>query len=174
MDAKTFFTTSGGRAALASADGYGGLVMKNSYTYSKGVKSMFVFVAVVCALLVVTLPIAVYILIKRSSAKLEFDDTGFRVSGLGLSSRWDFQEIARLGTLCVEIVGGGPLVRLNGGSVAVNLVAKTKSGKTLKFMLSRFEDWKEILERVERQTGLPLETVVPGIVGPAWPKVPGG
>lgn len=142
-----------------------------TYTYSSSVQKTFVFAAVVLGLLVVTLPLAVYFLVKSRSAKLVLDDGGLTVSGLGGTARWDFADIERLGTLTVEVVGGGPLAQLNGGPVAVNLVARTKSGKTHKFMLSRFERWEEILDRVQQATGLPVEAVSPGLVsGVAWPQ----
>lgn len=143
--------------------------MSGTYAYSPGVKSTFTFASVLLAVLVVTLPIAVWFFVRSRGAKLVRDEHGFTVSGMGLTQRWDFAEIERLGTLTVEIVGGGPLVKLNGGATAVNLVGRTKDGKTRKFMLSRFERWEEILDHVQQATGLPVEPVRPGVIGPAWP-----
>ncbi len=143
--------------------------MTTTYTFSPSVKKMFTIASVLMALLGVTLPLAVYFFVMSRSAKLVRDAEGFTVSGLGLSSRWNFRDIARLGTLTVDVIGGGPLTELNGGARAVNLVGRTKGGKTLKFMLSRFERWEEILEDIQRETQLPLESVRPGVVGVAWP-----
>ncbi len=144
--------------------------MIGTYSYSKSVTTMFVVAAVLCVLLVITIPVAIFFFIKSRSAALVLDDRGFTVSGLGSTRRWNFDELERLGTLTAHVIGGGPFVNLNGGATAVNLVARTKAGENLKFMLSRFERWEEILRHVEHATGLPVEAVNSGLRGPAWPK----
>ena len=144
--------------------------MQNAYTYTDKVKGFFLFSSILMFLFVVTIPVGIYLLLKSRSASLVFDEGGFTASGLGLTSRWNYEELARIGTLKVEVQGGGPLVALNGGAVAVNLVGKTKAGKTMKFMLSRFEDWSNCLDRIQQESGLELEHVRQGAMGPAWPK----
>jgi hypothetical protein len=143
----------------------------NCYTFSAPVRRIFVFASVLFAVLIITLPVAIYFFVKSRKARIDFDRRGFTVRALGPGSqRWDYDNLARLGTLSIHVVGGGPLVKLNGGAVAVNLIAKNHAGKTRKFMLSRFDRWQEILERASRESGLPIETVSQGAMGPAWPK----
>ena len=83
-------------------------------------------------------------------------------------------EIERLGLLEVRMVGGGlggALARqMNGGDVAVNLMAITRAGKKLKFVLSRYEKHEELMTRVVVATGLTPETLSMGLMGPKWPE----
>lgn len=145
--------------------------MNQTYRFAKPVSTMMTVAAVCFCLLVVTIPVGVYFAVRARKARLQFDDTGFTVVGLGRTTRWEFAELDRIGTLTVEVIGGGPLANINGGAHAVNLFAKTKGGKTLRFMLSRFEAWEEILGRVQAGTNLPIETLRRGVVwGPNWPK----
>ncbi len=143
--------------------------MGTSYRFAPQVRTVFAVTSVLCAILVVTLPIAIWWMLSSRTARLVFDATGMTVRGMGGTQRWEFGELERLGILAIEIRGGGPLVAVNGGATAMNLVGITRSGKTLKFMLSRFERWEEILAHVERSTKLPIESVRRGLVGVAWP-----
>lgn len=143
---------------------------QDEYRFSRGVRGALLFAAIVMLVLVVTLPLGIYFLIRRSRARLRFDEGGFTVTGLGLAQRWSYGELDRIGVLSIELAGGGPLVALNGGSVAVNLCALTRRGKKLKFMLSRFEAHEQILERIVSAAGLPLENVSMGAMGPSWPE----
>lgn len=146
--------------------------MTNSYSFAPQVKSAIVIFAVLLCVLVVTIPGAVYLLVKRSSARLEVSDEGLEVSGLGGRQRWKFAELERIGLLSIQVTGGGTGAglghKINGGSPAVNLCARTKKGKTRKFMISRFENYEEILGRIEQASGLRLERVGMGAFGPKW------
>lgn len=147
--------------------------MSNSYSFAPQVKSAIVIFAVLLCVLVVTIPGAIYLLVKRSSAKLELSDDGLEVSGLGGRQRWKFDDLERIGLLSIHVTGGGASAglghRINGGSPAVNLCGRTKKGKTRKFMISRFENYEEILAEIERTSGLRLEQVGMGAFGPKWP-----
>ncbi|MFT5430814.1 MAG: hypothetical protein ACI9OJ_001492, partial [Myxococcota bacterium] len=58
---------------------------------------------------------------------------------------------------------GCPRAKAQRGKTPVNLLAKT-----LKFMVSRFENHAEISNRVTSATALILETVSRGALGPKW------
>ena len=146
--------------------------MTNSYSFAPQVKSAIVIFAVILCVLVVTIPGAIYLLIKRGSARLELSDDGFEVSGLGGRQRWKFDDLERIGLLSIQITGGGAGAglghKINGGSPAVNLCGRTKKGKTRKFMISRFEHYEQILAQIEQVSGLRLESVSMGAFGPKW------
>jgi len=66
---------------------------------------------------------------------------------------------------------GGALVRRRaGGDKAVFLVVKTLSGKTRKFMVSSYADYKEILGEVSKRMRRPYEMIAVGTWGMEWPK----
>lgn len=143
---------------------------RNHYGFSRSVRGALLFSAIVMMLLVLTIPVGIYFLLRRRSAKLSFHKGGFTVQGLGSTQRWQYAELERIGLLSVEINGAGPLVALNGGRVAHNFCARTRAGKKLKFVISRFASYEEVLQRVEQESGLPLESVGMGAFGPSWPE----
>jgi len=151
------------------------MAQTNEYRFTDQVRSGCTIFAVLLGVLVLTIPVSIYFILKRNSGRLTIDDRGLDVAGLGLTqARWNFDDIERLGLYSVTLggggIGGGIARKMSGGRTAVNLLAKTRSGKTLKFMASRFERSQEIIDRVAAATGKPLETVSQGMTGLKWPK----
>lgn len=149
--------------------------MRSEYPFSKGVKSGCKIMAILLAVLVITIPVSIWFWIKAKNGKLVFDDGGITVHGLGLStSRWQWTDIERIGTLERRLpsagIGGAIAAKMSGGKVALNLCAIDVKGKTRFFMVSRFEDYQEIVERITKESGKSLETVTQGLGGPKFPK----
>lgn len=148
------------------------------YPFRESVRKASTVFSILVGVLVVGLPLMVYLLYKRSKAKVIVDDNGLTVFGFSPGAdRWEFAEIERIGLLTVRIVAGGlggALARaMNGGDDAINLVARTRRGKTLKFVLSRYDKHEEILTRAVTGTRLTPETLSIGLWGPKWPERPG-
>ncbi len=145
----------------------------DSYSYTKNWAATYTVTIVLCVLLVITIPIAIFLWIRTRSAKVAFDGGGFTVSGVGPTRRWDFEALQRLGTMTVHVMNNPLFARINGGSAVIHMIARTKEGKNLKCILSRFERPDEILERVQRASGLPIESIKAGFTGPVWPEQAG-
>lgn len=145
-------------------------ITNDSYSYTKSWATTYTVAMVLCVALVITIPIAIFLFVKTRSAKIAFDGSGFTVSGIGPTRRWEFGALQRVGTMTVHVVGNPIFALINGGSTATHLLARTKEGKKLSCILSRFERSGEILERVQQATGLPLEPIKAGFTGPVWPE----
>ena len=133
--------------------------------------------AFLLGILIITIPFSIWFLTKARNGKLVFDEGGITVFGLGLSkSQWLWADIERIGTLERRLpsagIGGVIAAKMSGGNVALNVCAAKKSGKTRFFMVSRYQDYQEIVERITKASGLPLETVTQGLGGPKFPTAP--
>jgi hypothetical protein len=150
-----------------------GVFMVEEYEFGKTVKLGCRILAVLLCLLLMTLPIGIWIWIKAGKARLRFRQGGFSVNGLGFGEeQWDFSQLARIGLLRVPLpnrgLGGVIAKMMSGGEIAVNLCAIGKDGRQRRFMLSRYAGTDEILQRITASSGLPLETVAQGLMGPKW------
>ncbi|MCA9521070.1 MAG: hypothetical protein KC609_08860 [Myxococcales bacterium] len=151
------------------------MAQQDEYPFKASVRKAAVIFGVLLLVLVLPIPMAIYFFVKRGKGRVVVGENGLEVHGFGLwPGRWTFAEIERLGLLEVRMVGGGlggALARqMNGGDVAVNLMAITRAGKKLKFVLSRYEKHEELMTRVVVATGLTPETLSMGLMGPKWPE----
>ncbi len=149
--------------------------MRTEYPFAKGVKSGCKIMAILLALLIITIPFAIWFWLKAKNGKLVFGEGGITIFGLGLSkSEWRWAEIERIGTLERRLpsagIGGAIAAKMSGGKVALNLCTVQKNGKKRFFMVSRYENYQEIVERIANDSGLTLETVTQGLGGPKFPK----
>ncbi|MFN3200945.1 MAG: hypothetical protein ACE366_21270 [Bradymonadia bacterium] len=142
--------------------------MQNAYSFKKGVTKWATALGIMLLILVITIPVGIFFLVKRSG-RLEIDAKGMTIRGFGLTaSRWDFNDLARIGLLEIQV--DAPFGQaINGGHVARNLCAVTKGGKKLKFMVSRFEETDAIIAAVISNTELSLERLSMGMNGAKWP-----
>lgn len=134
-------------------------------------KGAFLFVAVLLFILVLTAPLAIYILVRRGSAKIVL--TGDRLVATSLGTRQIiFAEVERLGELRVPIVAkgiGGYFARRKvGGNEGINLVVKTRAGKNVVVTVSMYEDYPAVFDAVRALTGREVESVKMGLTGPKW------
>ena len=147
--------------------------MGKEYAFEKNVRLGCRIMGVLLGLLLVTLPFGIWFWIKGGSGRLQFTDGGFRVNGLGLTAtEWNFSDIQRIGLLRVRVGGrglGGVLGRMiSGGDEAVNVCCIDKNGKQKRFLVSRYEGAEEIVQQIAAGSGLTLETVSQGLMGPKW------
>ena len=138
----------------------------------KGAKSAMTITGVLVCLLIITLPIGIWLIIRGRAGRVVLDDSGLHVRMLfSVRVRWD--EISRIGLLINPVPGlgiGNILARKKvGGAEAVNLCLKTKAGRTRHFIVSMYENWQEIVSHVEDHIGNECETLSQGLGGPKWP-----
>jgi len=139
------------------------------YRFHDGARSSLAVVAVLCFVLIVAAPVAVWVLVRRSLGKVRITPLGVVATGLGGTVTFRFDEIARLGLVEVPIVArgiGGALVRRRvGGDKAVHLVVKTRTGETVKFIVSSYENYQDIIAQVGARAEKPYEPVAVGLFG---------
>ena len=148
------------------------------YPLTKGAKSAMVFVAVLLILLVVTIPITVFIFWRLSKAKVVITPDGLTATNVFSSTRFDFADVARLGTFSVAVAKGGGVAgamarEKTGGDEALHLIVQTKDGKNHSFMVSSYENSQDILDQVEQRLNKPYENVTAGAAGAfnaKWPS----
>ena len=156
------------------------------YPYSKGRRGVLMLAAVLCILLVVPIPFAIWVLWRRSLGLVRVSDSDLFVRSLAGSFTLPWSEVERLGLLKVAVngaagAGAGGLVGAMvmrevakasaGGSYAFSLWMKVRGGKQRNLLLSNYEQWDQILAETEKRTGRSLEELKTGLLfGPRWPK----
>ena len=148
------------------------------FPLTKGAKSAMVFVAVLLILLVVTIPITIFIFWRLSKAKVVITPEGLTATNVFSSTRFDFADVARLGTFSVAVAKGGGVAgamarEKTGGDEALHLIVQTKDGKNHSFMVSSYENSQDILDQVEQRLNKPYENVTAGAAGAfnaKWPS----
>lgn len=139
------------------------------YRFHDGARSSLAVVAVLCFVLIAAAPVAIWVLIRRGRGKVRITPLGVEAIGLGGTTAFRFDEVAHLGLAEVPIVArgiGGALVRRRvGGDKAIHLVVKTRAGKTLKFIVSSYENYRDIIANVGARCQKPYEPVTVGLFG---------
>lgn len=142
------------------------------YRFHEGARSSLTIVAVLCFVLVAAAPIGIWLLLRVSKGKVMISPADVVARGLGTTA-FRFDEIARLGVQEVPIVArgmGGALVRRRvGGDKALHLVVKTTAGKTRRFIVSSYENHRDIIAKVSEGTRKPCEKLETGPLGAKWP-----
>ncbi|MBX7101675.1 MAG: hypothetical protein K1X89_28430 [Myxococcaceae bacterium] len=145
------------------------------YPLHKGAKVALNIVGGLLILLCVTIPVSIFVFIRVATAKVTLRRSGLDAT-LFVTTSIEFDDVARLGLLRVPVVAGGLggyLARQKvGGSEAVNLVVQTKAGKDKKFIVSQFENWQELVEKVKQSVSVPCEDIKMGMLSWKWPEKP--
>ncbi len=149
------------------------------YRMHKPARVSLYIAGVLCMLLVVTIPIGIWIIVRAAGAKVLVSPREVRAKAL-LGTTIQLADVTRVGRLLVKIqaagggIGGGIGKALAqqkvGGTHATNLCVMTKGGKTIKFVASQFENHEQMAEQISKLTGKPIETVEMGFFSPKWPK----
>src|ERR1041385_1329092 len=154
--------------ARVQANGGGPL----EYRFHEGARSSLTIAAVLCFVLVVAAPVGIWALIRMANGKVRISKSGLVARGLGSTTSFEFDDVARLGLLEVPIVArglGGALVRRRvGGDKAIHLVVKTRSGRPRQFIVSSYENYHEILSLVSARTRKPYEAIRADLFGIEW------
>ena len=125
----------------------------------------------------VTIPGAIWILVRRGGGKVIVADDAVKAIALGGARTIRYGEVTRLGLGKIRIVAaglGGYLAKQRmGGNEATHIVAKLANGTQQSFVVSQYEDWEEIVRLVSAKVGKPYEEMSSGVWGLKWPKLPG-
>lgn len=140
----------------------------------KGARTSLYVVAALLVLLCVTIPFALYIVVRVRSAKVRVTSAGLEARGL-LTTSVPFDEVERAGVLRVPLVARGlgavlARMKLDNMDEGVNLVFRLRGGKDLKVLVNQFENHRDLVERVRASVRVPLEDVKMGVFGWKWPE----
>lgn len=145
------------------------------YPFHKGARTSLYVAAALCILLVCAAPIGFYFIWRIGKGKVTIDGQKIRADGL-MSDEIQWSEVDRLGLLHIPMVArgvGGMLARmkLNNMDTGINLVARLKSGKDVKFLLNQYENHDQIIEKVKQACpSVPMETIPMGVFSWKWPE----
>ncbi len=137
-----------------------------------GARGAYMVLGVLLCLLIVGIPFAIWAFIARSRGRV--DVRGMEVVSVGFfTRRLDLSRARRLGVLHVPVyargIGGAIARRKVGGDQAVHLCTMDEQGRKANMLVSMYERFPEIIQYGQRVTGLPLEDVQVGALGPKWP-----
>jgi hypothetical protein len=145
------------------------------FPFHKGARTALYVAGGLCIILICAAPIGLYFIWRTMKGKVIIDRERIRAEGL-MTDEIVFADVERLGLLNVPMVArgiGGMLARmkLDNMDYGVNLVAKLKSGKNVKFVLNQYEKHGEIIERVKQACpNVPMETIAMGLLTWKWPE----
>ncbi|MBT8493387.1 MAG: PH domain-containing protein [Deltaproteobacteria bacterium] len=142
------------------------------YPMSSGAKMAYTVVGVLLCILILTIPVGIYFIIRARGGRVEVTGEGITARGIGTTTI-GWADTTRLGVLEVRVVArgiGGWLARKKtGGPTAYHLCACDRSGKTRYFMASSYDGWQNLIQQAAATRQLPLETMSMGWKGPKWP-----
>ena len=142
------------------------------YPLIKGARSALNIVGVLCVLLIIGIPVAIWVFVRVAGAKVVLSAQGVLAKGLG-STQFAYNEVARLGVCRVPITAkglGGVLARKRvGGNEAIRLVIKNSQGKQKSFIVSSYDKCDEIMAKISERVGKPFENMETGAFGVKWP-----
>ena len=152
--------------------------MAKEFRLTPGARTAMIVVGVLCCLLVFALPVGLWVFYRLSKAKVTLTSEGLSAVNIFSSTRFDYADVARLGTFQVAVAKGGGVAgalarEKSGGDAATHLIVQTKDGKNRSFMVSGYENAQEILDEVEQRLERPYEEVTPGAAGAfnaRWPS----
>jgi hypothetical protein len=148
----------------------GGHVM--TYPLHAGARGAYMFVGVLLCILIIGIPFAIWAFIARSRGRMEVQGLEVRSYGF-FTRRLDLSRARRLGVLEVPVhargIGGAIARRKVGGDRAVHLCTMDEQGRKANILVSMYERFPEVIQLAQRMTGLPLEEVKVGALGPKWP-----
>ena len=137
-----------------------------------GARGAYMVLGVLLCILIVGIPFAIWAFIARSRGRV--DVRGMEIVSVGFfTRRLDLSRARRLGVLHVPVyargIGGAIARRKVGGDQAVHLCTMDEQGRKANMLVSMYERFPEIIQYGQRATGLPLEEVQVGALGPKWP-----
>lgn len=137
-----------------------------------GAKTAYYVAGGLLCLLIITLPVGLWIIIRAAKARVELRQDGLVQYGL-TTVRMPFAEMARIGVLEIPIVArgiGGALARKKcGGDRGINFCMMNARGKTKKFVASMYENYGDFMNRTSQARQLPLEKMTMGTFKLEWP-----
>ena len=143
-----------------------------TYPLHAGARGAYMVVGVLLFILIIGIPFAIWAFIARSRGRMEVRGLDIRSFGF-FTRQLDLSRARRLGVLEVPIyargIGGAIARRKVGGNKAVHLCTMDEQGRKANILVSMYERFPDIIQHAQRMTGLPLEEVKVGALGPKWP-----
>lgn len=142
------------------------------YNFHSGAKSALTVVGVLLCVLIITIPLGIYIIIRASGGRVEVNQEGLVAKSIG-TKKFRFNEVNRLGVCHAPVQAGGiggALARKKvGGDVGVNMCFMIGK-KTKVFIASMYENHQQMLDQVSQILGKPVEEVTIGALRLKWPE----
>jgi len=143
-----------------------------TYNLHKGAKSALTVVGILLCILIITIPVGIYIIVRISGGRVEVTQEGLTAKAIG-TKKFRFSEVNRLGVCNVPIIArgiGGALARKKvGGDVGINMCFMIGK-KTKVFIASMYENHQEMFDQVSKILGKPVEEVTVGALRFKWPE----
>ena len=143
------------------------------YPFQKGARFALNITGVLCILLIIGIPVAIWIFVRVAGAKVIVSAQGVVAKGLG-TTQFAYGEVARLGVCRIPIPAtgiAGVLARKRvGGDTAVRVQIIDVRGKKKGFIVSSYEKADEIMAKISERTGKTYEIVQVGAFGMKWPE----
>jgi len=145
------------------------------FPFHKGARTALYVAAGLCIVLVCAAPVGLYFIWRVMKGKVTIDAQRIRAEGL-MTDEIVFADVERLGLLNIPLVArgiGGMLARMKLDNMdhGVNLVARLKNGKNVKFVLNQYENHAQIIERVKQACpSVPMESISMGLLTWKWPE----
>jgi hypothetical protein len=145
------------------------------FPFHKGARTSLYIAGALLILIICAAPIGAYFIWRTVKGKISVDARRIRAQGL-LTDEIVFSEVDRLGLLEIPLGGAGigrmlARMKLDNMDYGVNLVAKLKNGKNVKFLLNQYENHQAIIEKVKQACPqVPMETIPMGILTWKWPE----
>jgi hypothetical protein len=142
------------------------------YNFHSGAKTAVTVVGVLLCVLIITIPIGIYIIIRASGGRVEVTQEGLTAKAIG-TKKFRFSEVSRLGVCHAPVQAGGiggALARKKvGGDVGVNMCFMVGK-KTKVFIASMYENHQQMFDQVSQILGKPVEEVTIGALKLRWPE----
>ena len=139
-----------------------------TYPAHAGAKTAFTIVGILLCLLIITIPLAIWIIVASRRARVVVDDAGIRIKMFGSIRLVGPDRPGRSSAhQCSGWGGAGILVKKKvGGDEAINLCLQSRKGRTRHCIISMYQNWEDIVEHVAQRTGRQCETLSRGFSGP--------
>ena len=145
------------------------------FPFHKGARTSLYIAAALCILIVCAAPIGAYFIWRVMKGKITIDSQKIRAEGL-MTDEIVWAEVERIGLLNIPLGGAGigrmlARMKLDNMDYGVNLVAKLKNGKDVKFLLNQYENHGQIIDKVKQATpNLTMEEIPMGLLSWKWPE----
>lgn len=142
------------------------------YNLHKGAKSALTVVGILLCILIITIPVGIYIIVRVSGGRVEVTQEGLVAKAIG-TKKFRFSEVNRLGVCHAPVQAGGiggALARKKvGGDVGINMCFMIGK-KTKVFIASMYENHEQMFGQVSKILGKPVEEVKIGALRLKWPE----
>jgi len=142
------------------------------YNLHQGATSALTIVGVLLCILIITIPVGIYIIVRVRGGRVEVTQEGLVAKAIG-TKKFRFSEVNRLGVCHAPVIArgiGGALARKKvGGDEGINMCFMIGK-KTKVFIASMYENHQQMFDQVSQILGKPVEEVKIGALRLKWPE----